>query len=63
MKIEKSTRYERLEHPAGEAQVDFGNMTVVKDGAYKDIKALLLSFLTVMQHLYTHYHLKIRNAF
>ena len=62
MKIEKSTRYERLEHPAGEAQVDFGNMTVVKDGAYKDIKALLLSFLTVM-HLYTHYHLKIRNAF
>ena len=44
MKIEKSTRYERLEHPAGEAQVDFGNMTVVKDGAYKDIKALLLSF-------------------
>ncbi|HFJ9287519.1 TPA: IS21 family transposase, partial [Bacillus toyonensis] len=44
MKIEKETRYERLEHPAGEAQVDFGNMTVVKDGAYKDIKALLLSF-------------------
>ncbi|EOQ10140.1 transposase [Bacillus cereus] len=44
MKIEKATRYERLEHPAGEAQVDFGDMTVVKDGAYKDIKALLLSF-------------------
>ena len=62
MKIEKSTRYERLEHPAGEAQVDFGNMTVVKT-VYKDIKALLLSFLTVMQDLYTHYHLKIRNAF
>lgn len=28
----------------GEAQVDFGNMTVVKDGAYKDIKALVMSF-------------------
>ncbi|MGY4111350.1 transposase [Aeribacillus sp. SP014] len=36
--------YERLEHPPGEAQVDFGNMTVVKDGAYKDIKALVMSF-------------------
>lgn len=44
MKIEKETRYERLEHLAGEVQVDFGNMTVVKDGAYKDIKTLLLSF-------------------
>ncbi|WP_181950580.1 hypothetical protein [Bacillus fungorum] len=28
----------------GEAQVDFGNMTAVQDGAYKDIKALILSF-------------------
>jgi transposase len=37
-------RHERLEHPPGEAQVDFGNMTVVKDGAYKDIKLLILSF-------------------
>ncbi|WP_079707632.1 IS21 family transposase [Paraliobacillus ryukyuensis] len=44
MKEEKTTRYERLDHPPGEAQVDFGNMTVVKDGAYKDIKALILSF-------------------
>lgn len=44
IKEEKATRYERLEHPPGEAQVDFGNMTVVKDGAYKDIKALILSF-------------------
>ncbi len=41
MKIEKETRYERLAHPAGEAQVDFWDMIV---GAYKDIKALLLSF-------------------
>lgn len=44
IKEEKTTRYERLEHPPGEAQVDFGNMTVVKDGAYKDIKTLILSF-------------------
>lgn len=40
----KTTRYERLEHPPGEAQVDFGNMTVVKEGAYKDIKLLIMSF-------------------
>ena len=38
MKIEKSTRYERLEHPAGEAQVDFGNMTVVKTVHTKTLK-------------------------
>jgi transposase len=44
IKEEKTTRYERLEHPPGEAQVDFGNMTAVKDGAYKDIKTLILSF-------------------
>ncbi|AYE53799.1 IS21 family transposase (plasmid) [Priestia megaterium NCT-2] len=40
----KTKRYERLEHPPGEAQVDFGNMTIVQNGAYKDIKALILSF-------------------
>lgn len=40
----KVKRYERLEHPPGEAQVDFGNMTTVVNGAYKDIKALILSF-------------------
>ncbi|HDR8111918.1 TPA: IS21 family transposase [Bacillus cereus] len=44
LKIEKTTRYERLEHPPGEAQVDYGNMKVVKDGAYKDVKVLYLSF-------------------
>lgn len=41
---EKQERYERLEHPTGEAQVDFGNMTAVQNGAYKDIKVLILSF-------------------
>lgn len=44
LKESKIERHERLEHPPGEAQVDFGNMTVVKDGAYKDIKLLILSF-------------------
>lgn len=44
LKAAKIERHERLEHHPGEAQVDFGNMTVVKDGAYKDIKALILSF-------------------
>jgi transposase len=44
LRTTKIERHERLEHPPGEAQVDFGNMTVVKDGAYKDIKALILSF-------------------
>lgn len=44
LKAEKATRYERLEHPPGEAQVDFGQMTVVKDGAYKDLKILIMSF-------------------
>ncbi|WP_341351823.1 hypothetical protein [Bacillus cereus] len=63
MKIQKETRYERLEHPAGEAQVDFGNMTVVKDGAYKHIKALLLSFPYSNAAFYIHCYLKIRNAF
>ncbi|WP_242225420.1 IS21 family transposase [Bacillus cereus group sp. BfR-BA-01380] len=44
IKEQKQERYERLEHPPGEAQVDFGNMTTVQEGAYKDIKALILSF-------------------
>ncbi|MCP8971382.1 IS21 family transposase [Ectobacillus ponti] len=44
IKEQQVERHERLEHPPGEAQVDFGNMTVVHSGAYKDIKALILSF-------------------
>ena len=64
IKTAKEKRYERLEHPPGEAQVDFGNMTVVKDGAYKDIKVLLLSFPhSNAKHSLIHYQLKIRNAF
>ncbi|AEH49271.1 IS21 family transposase [Parageobacillus thermoglucosidasius] len=44
LKAEKEKRYERLEHPPGEAQVDFGTMQVVKDGALEDKKLLILSF-------------------
>ncbi|MBR7555028.1 IS21 family transposase [Allobacillus sp. GCM10007491] len=43
---EESTKdrgYERLQHPPGEAQVDFGTMEAVKDGKYIDIHGLSLS--------------------
>lgn len=36
--------YERLEHPPGEAQLDFGTMEVEHQGVFKDVKALVLSF-------------------
>ena len=36
--------YERLEHPAGEAQLDFGTMEVEKDGSFVDIKVLIMTF-------------------
>lgn len=35
---------ERLEHPEGQAQVDFGVMEAVQDGVYKDVRALVMSF-------------------
>ncbi|ESU31663.1 transposase [Bacillus sp. 17376] len=34
---------ERLEHPPGEAQLDFGLMEAVKEGKYVDVHALVLS--------------------
>src|SRR5699024_4555557 len=37
--------YERLEHPPGEAQVDFGTMETVQDGEFVDIHTLVMSFL------------------
>ena len=37
------TCFERLEHPPGEAQLDFGTMEVVKDGQYVDIHCLVMS--------------------
>ncbi len=39
----KDQNYERLQHPPGEAQVDFGKMEGVKDGKYIDIHGLSLS--------------------
>lgn len=36
--------YERLEHPEGEAQVDFGIMEAVHDGEILDVHALIMSF-------------------
>lgn len=35
--------FERLEHPPGEAQLDFGTMEVEHEGAFKDIKASVLT--------------------
>ena len=33
-----------MEHPPGEAQVDFGVMETVKDGAFVDVHTLVMSF-------------------
>lgn len=44
MKIEKQERYEKLEHPQGEAQVDFYTATVSENSNFKDIKVLVLSY-------------------
>ncbi|EQB94402.1 hypothetical protein GA8_17160, partial [Geobacillus sp. A8] len=45
LKLEKEQRYERLEHPPGEAQVDFGKMTVVtKEGKEEERSVLIMSF-------------------
>lgn len=44
MKVEKQDRYEKLEHPEGEAQVDFYTATVSEDSSFKEIKVLALSY-------------------
>lgn len=36
--------FERLEHPPTEAQIDFGTMEVCHDGAFKDVKVLVMTF-------------------
>jgi transposase len=41
---EKDKGYERLEHPPGEAQVDFGVMEAVQDGELVDIRLLIMSY-------------------
>lgn len=44
MDLEKATAYQRLEHPEGEAQVDFTTIQVSKDSALHDYKLLIMSF-------------------
>ena len=44
LKLEKQDRYEKLEHPEGEAQVDFYTATVSEDSSFKEIKVLALSY-------------------
>lgn len=41
--VENDSRFERLAHPPGEAQVDFGVMEVVKDSHAVDVHCLILS--------------------
>lgn len=36
--------FERLEHPPAEAQLDFGKMEVCHEGAFKDVKVLVMTF-------------------
>jgi transposase len=42
--LEKLERFERLEHPGGEAQADFGTVYVIKSGVLVERKVLTLSF-------------------
>lgn len=44
MKLEKAKAYEKLEHPTGEAQVDFYTMKVSKESELVDRKVLVLSY-------------------
>lgn len=44
LKLERAQDYERLEHPGGEAQVDFGTAYVGKPGKLVERKVLTLSF-------------------
>ncbi len=41
---ELSKGHERLNHPEGEAQLDFGTMEAVQDGEIMDVHALVMSF-------------------
>ncbi|MFC5732329.1 hypothetical protein [Cytobacillus gottheilii] len=42
--VESDKGYERLDHPPGEAQVDFGVMEAVQDGELVDVRALIMSY-------------------
>lgn len=43
MSIERAERFERLEHPGGEAQADFGTVYIVKSGEMVERKVLTVS--------------------
>ncbi|WP_311794890.1 hypothetical protein [Alicyclobacillus acidiphilus] len=44
MALERSERFERLEHRGGEAQADFGTVHIVKSGELVERKVLTVSF-------------------
>lgn len=44
LKLDNARSYERLEHPGGEAQVDFGTAYVSSDGQLVERKVLTMSF-------------------
>ncbi len=44
MKLERLEHYERLEHPGGEAQVDFGTVYIFKGEALVERKVLTMTF-------------------
>jgi transposase len=44
LKLERAKSYERLEHPGGEAQVDFGTAYVGQPGKLVERKVLIMSF-------------------
>ncbi|QHZ55913.1 IS21 family transposase [Brevibacillus sp. NSP2.1] len=44
LKLERAESYERLEHPGGEAQVDFGTAYVGQPGQLVERKVLIMSF-------------------
>lgn len=44
MNLERAQRYERLEHPGGEAQADFGTVYVIQSGKLVERKVLTVSF-------------------
>lgn len=44
LRLERADSYERLEHPGGEAQADFGTVYIVQHGEMVERKVLTLSF-------------------
>jgi len=44
LRLKRTESYERLEHPGGEAQADFGTVYIVKSGEMVERKVLTMSF-------------------